>query len=62
MQRQIARNCPLPLKWIALVFRGFDSAKRCRSPAQPGVSQPGIVVVQLAPAIAPRPFSGKVIV
>ena len=62
MERQITGHRPLQFKGIALKVGGLYPAQGCSGTAQPGVSQAGIVVVQLAPGVAAREVTGKPVV
>ena len=51
-----------PVRMFSLKFRGFDAAERGGGAAQPGVAQAGIVVVELAAAVAAGEAPGEVVV
>ena len=62
VEGQIAGDGPLQLEGVLLIVGGLHAAQGGGGAAQPGVPQPGIVVVQLPPGAAARPFAGEIVV
>ncbi len=55
VEHQVAGDGPLQLEGVLLIVGGLHAAQGGGGAAQTGVSQTGVVVVELAPALAARP-------
>lgn len=62
VEHEVAGDGPLQLEGVLLIVGGLHTAQGGGGAAQAGVPQPGVVVVELPPAVAARPLAGEPVV